>query len=206
MKLNTTEEEHFKRFQQISSGILDAFAKTIEIHDPYTMGHQHRVAQLATMIGNEMGLPYEKIEALHVAGSIHDIGKISIPAEILNKPAPLTETEFNVVKTHPDIAYNILNNIQFPWKIADIVVQHHEKSDGTGYPNGLTEDTILPEAKIIAVADVVEAMTFSRSYHPKKNIEEAMDFLSQKVHAHFDPNVVVACQNVFVREHYHFSS
>ncbi|MFB3895102.1 MAG: HD-GYP domain-containing protein [bacterium] len=206
MGLEGTEEENLKRFQQLSSGILDAFSKTIEIHDPYTMGHQHRVAQLATMIGNEMGLPYDKIEALHIAGSIHDIGKISIPAEILNKPAPLTETEFSVVKTHPDIAYNILNTIQLPWKIADIVVQHHEKSDGSGYPNGLTEETILPEAKIIAVADVVEAMTFSRSYRPKKSIEEAMDFLSQKVHTHFDPNVVVACQNIFVREQFHFNT
>jgi putative nucleotidyltransferase with HDIG domain len=206
MVLAETQELDFTRFQQITSGILDAFAKTVEIHDPYTIGHQHRVAQLATMIGNELGLPYEKIEALHVAGSIHDIGKISIPTEILNKPTPLTETEYKVVKSHPDIAYNILNGIHFPWSISNIILQHHEKSDGTGYPCGLTEDTILPEAKIISVADVVEAMTYSRSYHPKKNIEEAMDFLSQNVHSHFDPNAVVACQNIFVREKFRFDA
>lgn len=204
--MKRTEDSNLKKLQQVTTGILNAFAKTVEIHDPYTIGHQHRVAQLATMIGNELGLPYEKIEALHVAGSIHDIGKINIPPEILSKPNHLTESEFKVIKNHPKTAFNILDGIDFPWPVAKIILQHHEKTDGSGYPNGLVDGTILTEAKIIAVADVVEAMTFPRSYHPKKDIEEAMDFLSEKVNSYFDPTVVVACQNIFVREHFHFDA
>jgi putative nucleotidyltransferase with HDIG domain len=192
------------KLRQVSTGILAAFAKIVETHDPFTMGHQNRVAQLATAIGEELGLPYEQIEILHVAGNIHDIGKINIPAEILCKPAQLNQSEFDIVKDHPKTGYNILNGIEFPWPIAQIVLQHHEKKDGSGYPYGLTEKSILPEAKILAVADVVEAMTNPRSYRKAKSIEDAMDFLSQKVDVLYNPNIVVACQNVFVREKFQF--
>ena len=197
-------DNDFAALRQVTTGILDAFAKTVEIHDPYTTGHQHRVAQLATAIGHELSLPYEQLEALQVAGNIHDIGKINVPSVILNKPAQLSQSEFEVVKDHPKTAYNILNGIEFPWPIAQIVVQHHEKRDGSGYPYGLTEKSILPEAKILAVADVVEAMTYPRSYRKAKSIEEAMDFLSQKVDELYDPDIVVACQQVFVREKFRF--
>jgi putative nucleotidyltransferase with HDIG domain len=155
-----------QRLEKAMSGIVYAMANTVEIRDPYTANHQRRVANLAYAIASEIGLGREQREAVKVAAIIHDLGKISIPAEILSKPSRLTENEFNLIKEHPQRAYEIITEIEFPWDIANIIKQHHEKLDGSGYPLGLRGDNILPESRVITVADVVEAMASHRPYRP----------------------------------------
>jgi len=144
-----------------------------------------------------MNLPEDRIEGLRMAGALHDIGKISVPAEILSKPGPISEVEFNVIKTHPQWGYEILKNIEFPWPIAQIVHQHHERMNGSGYPCGLKKEKILLEARILAVSDVVEAMATHRPYHPAQPIEVALDEISKNKGKLFDSDVVEACIRVF---------
>ena len=139
---------------------------TLEMRDPYMAGHQHRVAGLAVAIAQEMNLAWDKIEGLRFAGIIHDIGKIAAPTEIMTKPGRLTKTEFQLIKDHPRVGYEMIKDIAFPWPVAHIVLQHHERLDGSGYPEGLVGDAILPEARILAVADVVEAVCSLRPYRP----------------------------------------
>jgi PAS domain S-box-containing protein len=178
-------------------GTVSALASVAEVRDPYTSGHQQRVARLAVAIATEMGLPQEQIEGLHVAGTLHDVGKLYVPAEILSKPGKLTEVEFNLVKIHSQASYDILKNVEFPWPIAQIVLQHHERLDGSGYPQGLRGEDILLEARILAVSDVVEAMASHRPYRPALGIGQALDEISQKSGILYDSEVVDACFKLF---------
>jgi PAS domain S-box-containing protein/putative nucleotidyltransferase with HDIG domain len=154
---------------------VTSLASTAEKRDPYTAGHQQRVERLACAIAKELGIPESRIEGLHIAALLHDIGKITLPSEYLSKPTKLSREEKALIKCHPEVGYEILKNIQFSWPVAEIVYQHHEHLDGSGYPRGLTEDDILLEAKILAVADVVEAMSSHRPYRPSLGIEMAFE-------------------------------
>jgi len=183
---------------------VQAIAFTIETRDPYTAGHQRRVTKLACAIAKEMSLPDNKIEGLRMAGIIHDIGKISIPSEILSKPGPISEVEHSIIKTHPQVGYDILKKIEFPWPIAQIVLQHHERLDGSGYPSGLKGKKILLEARILAVADVVEAMSTHRPYRPAKPIDEALAEISKNKGKLYDPAAVDACIKLFKEQSFKF--
>lgn len=181
------------------SGTIEAMALTVETRDPYTAGHQRRVTDLARAISQKMGGSSEQIDGIRMAGVIHDLGKISVPAEILSKPGKLSDIEFSLIKIHPQVGYDILKNIDFPWPVADIIHQHHERIDGSGYPNHLTKNEIITEAKIIAVADVVEAMASHRPYRASLGIDKAIEEVVQKRGIFYDTDVVNACEEV-VRE------
>jgi len=174
-----------------------ALVLTAEKRDPYTAGHQERVSQLATAIAKELSLPNDKAEGIRVAGTIHDIGKIYIPAEILNKPGKLSDIEMSLIKTHPEIGFDLLKDISFPWPVAKIVLQHHERLNGSGYPRGVIGKKILFEARILAVADVVEAMASHRPYRPAHDIETALEEIATNSGVLFDPEVVETCLKLF---------
>ncbi|MDR4504669.1 MAG: HD domain-containing protein [Candidatus Scalindua sp.] len=204
-------EDLYKELQQSSDklrtnmeGTIQAMALTVEIRDPYTAGHQLRVADLACVIAKEMNLSKDQIEGIQMAGIIHDVGKIQIPAEILNKSGPLSEIELSMIKTHPQVGYDILKKIEFKWPIAKIVYQHHEKIDGSGYPLGLKGDEILLESKILCVADVVEAMTLHRPYRPALGVDQALDEIVQNKGILYDTRVVDACLLDFRKEGFKF--
>ena len=179
---------------------IQTVAYTVEARDPYTAGHQRRVAELATAIAQEMGLTEDQVNATHLAAIIHDLGKIRVPAEILSKPGKLTEIEFMLIKTHPQAGYDILKNVKFPWPIADIILQHHEKLDGTGYPQGLKGEQILIESRIMSVADVVEAMSSHRPYRAALGIEPALNEIKRGRGIAYDAAVVDACQRLFAEK------
>jgi putative nucleotidyltransferase with HDIG domain len=183
--------------QKAMDGIIEAMGLTVETRDPYTAGHQRRVAAIARAIAIEMGLSERQVEGVCMAGLIHDIGKISIPAEILSKPGKMTEHEFGIIKSHPKVGYNILKKIHFPWPIAQIVYQHHERMDGSGYPQGLSGKDILLETRIMAVADVVEAMSSHRPYRPALGIDIALEEISKNRGALYDSEVAGACLRLF---------
>jgi putative two-component system response regulator len=183
---------------------VNALATTVEMRDPYTAGHQRRVAQLACTIAGELGLARDKIEAIRIAATIHDVGKIHVPAEILGKPAKLTDAEFEIVQSHSQIGYDILKNIKFPWPVAQIVLQHHERLNGSGYPKGLDDDNILQEAQILAVADVTEAMLSHRPYRSAHDLKETLDEISQNKGKLFDPSTVNACIRLFKEKGFSF--
>ena len=178
-------------------GTIQALVAMVEMRDPYTSGHQRRVANLAPAIAAEMGLSSELIEGIRMAGAIHDIGKIAVPAEILSKPGKITETEFEMIKAHSQIGYNILKEIEFPWPIAKIVLQHQERIDGSGYPAGLSDGKIILEARILAVADVVEAMSSHRPYRPALGIDTALEGIFKNRDILYDSDVVDACVKLF---------
>ncbi len=186
--------------QVVLEGTIEAIGNISEVRDPYTAGHQKAVAKLASAIAKEMGLPEKKIEGLQVAAILHDIGKIAIPAEILSKPTTLSEIERGFLKDHPKTAYAILKTVKFPWPVCRIVLQHHERLDGSGYPEGLRGDEINMEARILAVADVVDAMTSHRPYRPALGIDKAIEEITQKRGILYDPVVVDACVKVLVPE------
>ena len=154
---------------------IRALALTVEKRDPYTAGHQERVSRLASAIASAMGMPPEQVEGIRLGGIIHDIGKIYIPAEILNRPGRLTNTEFAIIKTHPEVGHDIMKDVHFPWPVQEMILQHHERLDGSGYPHGLKGEEILLEARILAVADVVEAISSHRPYRPSRGIEAAVE-------------------------------
>jgi PAS domain S-box-containing protein/putative nucleotidyltransferase with HDIG domain len=197
-------DESLAVVQKTLDGAVQALASMAEKRDPYTAGHQKRVTYLACAIAEEMGLPEEKIEGIRVAGFLHDLGKISVPVDILNKPGQLLDVEFELIKTHPNVGYDILKGIEFPWPIADIVVQHHERVDGSGYPAGLSGKDLLIEAKILAVADVVEAMSSHRPYRPALGIEAALEEITIMSGTHFDPGVVAACVKLIIEDRFDF--
>ena len=178
-------------------GTIHTIAATVEARDPYTAGHQKRVADLAIAIAREMKLADEKVEGIEIAGKIHDLGKIKVPAEILSKPGKLSDLEFQIIQTHPQVGYDLLKEIEFPWPIAEMVLQHHEKMDGFGYPQGLKGGEIMLEARILAVADTVEAMSSHRPYRPALGIEKALIQIKKDKGTLFDPDVVDACLKVF---------
>jgi len=193
-------EGSHKQLRSSLIGTITAVSKAVGARDPYTAGHQQRVAQLSRAIAQEMGLDKERIDGLRLGASIHDIGKIYLPAEILSKPAKLADIEYELIKSHARVGYNILKDIAFPWPIADIAYQHHEHLDGSGYPRGLKGDEICLEARIVAVADVVEAMASHRPYRPALGIDIALKEIESKKRIWFDPDVVDACLKLF-REH-----
>ncbi len=176
---------------------IAALAATVEQRDPYTAGHQRRVAELAAAIGRELGLDDDRLEGLRIAGTIHDIGKIYIPAEILARPARLGTLEFELVKSHAQVGYDIVKGVDFPWPVADSIRQHHERLDGSGYPQGLKGDQIILEARVLAVADVVEAMSSHRPYRPGLGIDAALAQIRSDSGTKFDPDVVEACERLF---------
>jgi PAS domain S-box-containing protein len=186
------------------NGTIRAIAATVEVRDPYTAGHQNRVADLAVAIAQELGLDADRIYGLHLAGVVHDLGKIQIPAEILSKPGRLTDIEYAMIKQHPQSGYDILKGIQFPWPIAQIVLQHHERLDGSGYPNGLKDKEILLEAKILAVADVVEAMASHRPYRAGLGMDAALDEIAKNKGRLYDTAAVDACIRLFHEEKFAF--
>ncbi|OGP55495.1 MAG: hypothetical protein A2Y65_12265 [Deltaproteobacteria bacterium RBG_13_52_11] len=181
-----------------------AIAAVTEIRDPFTAGHQKRVTKLACAIAEEMGLPKGKNERLRLAAIVHDIGKIHIPTEILIKPTQLSEPEFTIIEAHPQIGHDILYGITFSRPIAKIVLQHHELLDGSGYPQGLSGDEIVVEARILAVADVVEAMLSNRPYRPAHGIEGALEEILHNKGALYDSEVVDACSRVFYERGFMF--
>ncbi len=178
-------------------GIIQSISLIIETRDPYTAGHQRSVANLARAIALVMGLPPDRTEGIRLAATVHDLGKISIPAEILSKPSRLTEAEMSMIRIHPRCGYEILKKVEFPWPIAQIVLQHHERIDGSGYPQGLRGPDILLEAKILGVADVVDAMCSHRPYRPGIGIDKALAEISQNRGTLYDPEVVDACLKYF---------
>jgi PAS domain S-box-containing protein/putative nucleotidyltransferase with HDIG domain len=198
--------ESFRKLQKAMKGIIHAMARIVETRDPYTYGHQRRVAQLASAIAKEMNLPKEQVEGIRMAALIHDIGKIYVPAEILNKPGRLNDMEMNLIKTHPQVGYEILKTIEFPWPVAQIVLQHHERLDGSGYPQGLKGDEILLEARILAVADTVEAMSSFRPYRPALGIERALKEISRNRGILYDPKVVDVCLRLFKEKEFKFEN
>jgi PAS domain S-box-containing protein len=176
---------------------VEAIGATVEARDPYTAGHQRRVAQLAAAIGQEMGLAPHTIEGIHFGAQIHDLGKIQIPGEILAKPARLSRIEFELIKQHPQVGYDILKGIKFPWPVADMVLQHHERLDGSGYPQGLKGEEIRLESRILAVADVVEAVGSHRPYRPALGVDAALGLIVAHRGTWFDGAVVDACVELF---------
>jgi PAS domain S-box-containing protein/putative nucleotidyltransferase with HDIG domain len=186
-------------------GCIQMAATVTETRDPYTAGHQRRVAKLATAIAGEMGLSEVQVDGVHYGSLIHDVGKIAIPAEILSKPGRLTEIEFMLIKTHALAGYNILKGIDFPWPVAQMILQHHERLDGSGYPSGLKADEIIPEARILIVADVVEAMSSHRPYRPGLGIAAALGEIDRGRGTYFDPQVVDACIKLFNDKKFDFS-
>jgi PAS domain S-box-containing protein/putative nucleotidyltransferase with HDIG domain len=196
--------ENLEKLRVAMGGIIQAMAYTVEKRDPYTAGHQRRVADLARSIASEMRLPDDQIDGIRLAGVVHDIGKIAIPAEILSKPARLTDIEYNLVKKHPEVGYDILKNIDFPWPIAEIVIQHHERIDGSGYPHGITGEKMLLEAKIIAIADVVEAMASHRPYRAALGIEKAIEEIRGGMGKKYDPAISETCIDLFTKKKYEF--
>jgi len=169
--LNNTLE----RLRGVTGSVIQVIVAAVEFRDPYTAGHQKRVSDLGRAIATEMKLPDDHVEGIRIAGVIHDLGKISVPAEILSKPSKLNEMEFNLVKDHPLNGYGILKDVDFDWPIAEIVYQHHERLDGSGYPRGLKGEEILLEARILAVADVVEAMASHRPYRAALGLDAALE-------------------------------
>jgi len=201
------KEELKRSFEQqkiAMEGTVRAIAYTIETRDPYTAGHQRRVTKLACMIGEEMGLSKDQIEGLRMSGELHDIGKIHVPAEILSKPGQISEAEYTIIKTHPQVGHDILKTIEFPWPVARIVLQHHERIDGSGYPLGLKGKDILLEAKILAVADVIEAMATHRPYRPALSIEESLREISKNRGTLYDSKVVDTCLRIFKEKKFKF--
>ena len=197
---DTLEQLVAKRTEELRlalEGTIHAMAAAVESRDPYTAGHQQRVAVLARRMAQEMGLPEERVMATYYAGIVHDLGKISVPAEILSSPAKLSKAAMDIIREHPATAFEILKGIAFPWPIAEIVRQHHERLDGSGYPQGLSGDAISTEARILAVADVVEAMASHRPYRPALGIEAALNEITEKRNTFYDAKAVDACVRLF---------
>jgi len=189
-------QSHNKLLKTMEDTIY-TIGKITEARDPYTAGHQKNVSQIATFIAQEMKLPKDKIEGIRIASLVHDIGKNGVPAEILNKPIKLSDIEFNLIKDHSQTGHDVLKSIEFPWPVARIVLQHHERLNGSGYPQGLKGNEILPEAKIIGVADVIDAMSSHRPYRPALGIDAALEEISKNKGILYDPEVVDSCIKLF---------
>lgn len=191
-------EELFQKLKGTFLQVVEALSRAMEYRDPYTSGHQRRVAELAEAMAELMGFDGHRREGIRVAGLLHDLGKcLAVPSEILNKPSKLNDVEFAIIKTHPEVGYRILCQVDFPWPVAEAVYQHHERLDGSGYPRGLKGDEIIPEARILAVADVVEAMTSHRPYRPALGLERALGEIRRGKGTLFDPEAVDACLEAF---------
>ena len=184
--------------------IAKAINAFMELRDSYTARHQWRVTQLACALGVEWGLPESCIEGLRGAALMHDIGKMAVPIEILNKAGKLNQQEFNIIKTHPQVGYNTLKRMDLPWPVAEIVLQHHERLDGSGYPHGLVGQNILLEAKILVVANVVEAMITHAPYRASHTLDAAMEEINTNKGVFYDPEVVEICTEQFTEKGFEF--
>jgi PAS domain S-box-containing protein len=199
------QEELRNSMQQLRKNLantIQAMARTVETRDAYTAGHQKRTTDIASAIAFEMGLSKETIDGIRMAGVIHDLGKISIPAEILSKPGIISDSEFSLIKQHPQSGFEILKGIDFKWPVADIVLQHHERINGSGYPYGRQGDDILLEARVIGVADVIEAMASHRPYRPALGIDDAFEEITTNSGVLYEPDVVDAAVDLFTRKGY----
>ncbi len=197
-------QRSMSKLENAMNGIVRAIAHTVETRDPYTAGHQRRVADLAAAIAQEVGFDRDQIEAVRVAAIIHDLGKISVPAEILSKPSRLTVNEFNLIKEHPQVGFDIVKDIEFPWDVSTMVYQHHEKLDGSGYPLGAAGDEILPESRVLTVADVVEAMASHRPYRPGLGVDVALGEIDKNKGKFYDPEMAKACIALFKSKRFSF--
>ena len=196
--------QSYQQLQRNFIMIVETMSKVVELRDPYTAGHQKRVAQLAGRIGKKMELPESQIEGIIMAGMIHDIGKISVPSEILCKPGKLNDAEMTLIRMHPEIGANILESIEFPWPVAKIIIQHHEKMNGSGYGKGLMESEIILEARILCVADVVEAIASHRPYRPALGIDAALSEIYENSGKLYDKEVVKVCNELFLSKEFAF--
>ena len=204
-RMETRElQQNYNLLRKTLGQTIQALSLAFEVRDPYTAGHHRRVSDLARSIATEMGFDRDMIDGIRIAGSIHDLGKISIPSEILNKPGPLTTIEYKLIKTHPQTGYDILKNIDFPWPVAKAVCQHHERINGSGYPAGMNGRDMIIEAKILAVADVVEAMASHRPYRRAIGIEYALEEIVNNRGTFYDPAVVDICVSIFADKKYTF--
>lgn len=202
VKAEDAKQESMRNLRKSLGATIQAMAVTVETRDPYTAGHQRRVADLARSIATEMKLTGDQIDGIRMAATIHDLGKISVPVELLTKPTRLTKIEFDLIKTHAQSGYDILKDIDFPWPIARMVLEHHERVDGSGYPNGLTRDQILIESRILSVADVIEAMASHRPYRPGRGIQAALDEIATNKGTLYDAEVADACLRLFNEKGY----
>jgi len=200
------EESKHSTYRLITAmeSTISAMAMIVEMRDPYTAGHQRRVTQLACAIAKEIGLSVDQITGLRLAGLIHDIGKVRVPAEILTNPDGLSEAEFTMIKMHPTLGYDILKTMDLPWPVANIVHQHHERMDGSGYPSGLLAKDIIIEARILAVADVVEAISSHRPYRPARGIDVALGEIWRNRGTRYDATIVDACLKLFREQGFKF--
>ena len=185
---------------------METISKILEQKDPYTAGHERRVGALALAIAKKMNLDEEKQKQIYFAGYLHDIGKLSVPSEILSKPGKITEGEFGVIKEHVNSGYELTKEIELSWPISDIILQHHERMDGSGYPNGVKGNQIQLEARILAVSDVIEAMTAHRPYRPGFSIEKALDEIKKNAGKLYDKEVSKAAIELFEKDKYDFSN
>ena len=203
----TELRQSFESLQTLIRGVIQVMASMIEVRDPYTSCHQIRVSNLACAIAKEMRiLSAERIDGIRAAGIVHDIGKIYVPSELLSKPGTLNEMEFNIVKTHPKVGYDILKHIEFPWPVAQTVLQHHERLDGSGYPLGLSDKDIIIEAKILSVADVVEAISSHRPYRPALGMDIAISEILEHKGILYEPKVVDACHRLLTEKGFKFAN
>ncbi len=192
------------KLNNLLNDTVGGLVSAIELRDPYTAGHQRRVTQLAMAIAQKLNLPKDKLDCIRIAAMIHDIGKINVPAEILSKPGKINQFELELLQNHPQAGYDILKAIEFPWPIAETVLQHHERMDGSGYPNGLKEDEILIQAKVIHVADVVEAMSSDRPYRPAMGTEIALNELNENRGILYNDEIVDTCLKLFIEDNFKF--
>lgn len=191
-----------EKLRSVLCATIETLARTVEVKDPYTAGHQRRVVVIATAIAKEMGLSSSQIETIRMAGLVHDLGKIAVPAEILSKPGRISAAEFQLIKAHSAVGHELLKDVDFEWPVAEVVLQHHERLDGTGYPNGLCGEDIRLEARVIGVADVLEAMASHRPYREALGVDVAMKELEDKKGSHFDPRIVDACLTMLAANDY----
>jgi len=210
VELYTSEEEEFLseysiKAQQSLVETLQSMAEIVEMRDPYIIGHQRRVTDLCCAIAKKLKLPESSIDTLRIAAAVHDIGMINVPVEVLAKPSGLAKNEYDLIRNHPKTGYEILKSIQFQGPIADIVLQHHERLDGSGYPFSLSANNLLPESKILAIADVVEAMYSQRSYRPPLGLDKAFEEISKNKGILYDPDSVEACINIFNQNVFQFT-
>ncbi len=198
------ERHSLKRLKKLMNGIVEGLSTLVESRDPYTGGHQRRVAKLAVDIAEHLGFDSERMEALHIAGMLHDIGKVYVPSDFLNKPGRLNDQEFSVIRLHPEVGADILKSVEYDWPISEFIRQHHERLDGSGYPDGLKGEAIHLEARILAVADVVDAMSSRRPYRDSLGMEAAVTELKNNSGILYDKAVVGHCLSLIEQNKYNF--
>jgi HD-GYP domain-containing protein (c-di-GMP phosphodiesterase class II) len=196
-RLQENELVYRAKLERSMLGTAETVARMVELRDPYTAGHERRVGEIAAAIAKKLGWDTDRQEGLRIAGSVHDVGKITVPSEILTKPGRLSSVEFELVKTHAQQGYEVLKDIDFPWPIAEVARQHHERMNGSGYPRGLKGKEILPEARVLAVADVVESMASHRPYRPALGIDEALQEIERNSAKLYDPDAADVCIRMF---------